>query len=139
MFGFLGSKLSLRKMVYVPSLPLQKTLLLDVSSYSVGFGDYISMGKDFGLSIRNEEYAKLHMFFSTLEKGDTIYTKKKKAVVWAADFVLLDLPMDSSFGHESVPLWNKLTEDHVRHGLGVASASLRDSGWIVVISSITGL
>ena len=63
----------------MPSLPLQKALLLDVSSYCVGLGDYISMGKDFGLSIRNEEYAKLHTFFSTLEKGDTIYTKKEES------------------------------------------------------------
>lgn len=123
---------------YVPSVPTKGGLPLDRSFLSFGCGDYISMGKDFASSIRNEDYAKIHAFFSNMDKMGVEYKKKKKIVAWAADFVLLDLPMNSMHGGDGVPLWNKVSEDHIRHGLGVAAACLADSGWIVCLASIAG-
>ena len=96
------------------------------------------MGKDFASSILNEEYAKLHTFFVELDKGGVNFTKKGKVVAWAADFIFLDLPSSSYFMHDTVPEWNTLTEDHVRHGIGVAGACLRDSGWFVCLATLAG-
>ncbi|MCO5569562.1 hypothetical protein L7F22_023277 [Adiantum nelumboides] len=83
---------------YVPPLSTQEGASLDHSIFSFGCGDYISMGKDFASSIRNEDYAKIHTFFSEINKLGVEYKKKKKTVAWAADFVLLDLPMDFTHG-----------------------------------------
>lgn len=96
------------------------------------------MGKDFSSSICNEEYGKIHSFFVEIDKGGVKFTKKGKAVAWAVDFIFLDLPSSSFFAHEEVPRWNILTEDHVRHGIGVARACLRDSGWLVCLASLAG-
>ncbi|MCO5593624.1 hypothetical protein L7F22_047639 [Adiantum nelumboides] len=123
---------------YVPPLSTQEGTSLDRSIFSFGCGDYISMGKDFASSIRNEDYAKIHTFFSEINKLGVEYKKKKKTMPWTADFVLLDLPMDSAHGRDGVPLWDKVSEDHIRHGLGVAVACLADSGWIVCFASISG-
>lgn len=122
----------------MPLLSIQGGASLDRSIFSFGCGDYISMGKDFASSIRNEDYAKIHTFFTEINKLGVEYKKKKKMVAWAADFVLLDLPMDSTHGRDGVPLWNKVSEDHIRHGLGVAAACLADSGWVVCLASISG-
>lgn len=50
--------------------------------------------------------------------------------------MLLDLPMDSRFGHDGIPMWNKLLEEHASHGLGIVTVALGYKGWVVAMAPI---
>ena len=110
----------------------------DTLLYGCDVGDYVAMGQDFKNGKKNEVYTKIHEFFMAVGlKKD--YLRMGKKVKWATDFIFLDFPRGCGLeGFQGVPQWNKLTEEHVRCGVTVASASLADDGWLVMMASLTG-
>ncbi|KAI5060227.1 hypothetical protein GOP47_0024647 [Adiantum capillus-veneris] len=111
----------------------------DATSYGCMVGDYLSMGKDFVAGIRSDAYKVVHEFFSKLGRNDSTYIRNGKPVKWASDLVFIDFPTGCFINKETtMPTWNVLTEAHIRMGITVAAASLRDSGWLVVWITLIG-
>ncbi|MCO5569180.1 hypothetical protein L7F22_022890 [Adiantum nelumboides] len=110
----------------------------DAPFYGCEVGSYIAMGQDFVSGKKNEVYTRIHEFFLAVKIGKD-YHRMGRKVKWVADFIFLDFP--TGFGLESiqrVPEWNRLTKVHVRYGVTVATASLADHGWLVMMAPLTG-
>lgn len=111
------------------------------SKFGCCVGDYIQMGRDFEKGKRNEAYGEMHEFFCLHACKDHQYRREGRDVRWAAGLVFIDFPtgmVEVDAGGE-VPLWDMLTEDHVRYGIAIGAASLDDAGWLVMISPLEGI
>lgn len=102
-------------------------------------GDYIVVGRDFSLGLKNPVYTQIHEHVMRHVGMGGQAVKKGRPVSWAADLICLYLP----FGGEHVvgegtPTWDTLSEDHFKYGIALASSSLSDSGWLLIATPLSG-
>lgn len=103
-------------------------------------GDYIAIARDFSLGVRSPSWAVIHEHMLKFRRGDLVYRRSSKSVSWAADFIFLDLPFGGLIaGYGISPMWDRITEDHVRAGIHLAWNTLSDSGWLIIMASFSGL
>lgn len=122
--------------VYLDELPVGKMATLGDAKCIATVGDYVSVAKDFSLGVKNVLWGVIHEHMMKSRPQGREYFRKGRLVGWAADFVFLDLPT-GGVRHPS-PSWDVCTEDHVRHGLALASSTLSDNGWLLVMASFGG-
>lgn len=82
----------------------------------------------------------IHEHMLKVRPSDLVYRRSSKLVAWAADFIFLDLPFGGLItGYGGDPVWDRITEDHVRAGIHLAWNTLSDSGWLLIMASFAGL
>lgn len=102
-------------------------------------GDYITIGQDFVAGQKNDTFFRVHEFMRQNKPSDMHAIKRGKSVEWAADFIFLDLPFGGTHGGDDPsPAWDFVSEDHVRYGIALASSTLADSGWLLVMAAMAG-
>lgn len=128
------------KFVYFPELLLGNKFHFSTPKCLAIGGDYILIGKDLALGKKNPHFTTIHEHMMVHKQEGRQFIRKGKIVGWAADLVFLDLPFGGlTTGSIMSPIWDVLTEDHVRYGISLAVSSLADSGWLLIMASIGGI
>lgn len=89
---------------------------------------------------QNSTFTLIHEHMTRVRPIERQYVKKGRVVTWASDFIFLDLPCGvlPRSGGEPCPIWDRLTEEHVRFGIALAASTLADCGWLLVMASFAG-
>ncbi|MCO5549476.1 hypothetical protein L7F22_002947 [Adiantum nelumboides] len=138
----IGGSSQLRRVLsfdYPDDISMHGQISHDFSRCIAITGDYIAISGDFSLGVRSPSWALIHEHMLKVIPRDLVYKRSSKSVSWAADCIFLDLPYGGlSSGYSVSPMWDRITEDHVRAGIHLAWNTLSDSEWLVIMASFAG-
>ncbi|KAI5064220.1 hypothetical protein GOP47_0020890 [Adiantum capillus-veneris] len=125
--------------VYIVDIPLSSLSSLSDSRCMAISGDYTAIAADFRAGVRHPAWIRVHEHMGSARFDGTLCVRGGRTVAWVADFIFLDLPFGGShLASPVVPLWDICSEDHVRAGMQLAYSTLSDSGWLLIMVSMTG-
>ncbi|MCO5557663.1 hypothetical protein L7F22_011232 [Adiantum nelumboides] len=137
----IGGSSRLRRVVsfdYLDDISMHGQISHDFSRCIAITRDYIAISGDFSLGVRSPSWAMIHEHMLKVIPRDLVYKRSSKSVSWAANFIFLDLPYGGlSSGYSVSPMWDRITEDHVRAGIHLAWNTLSESRWLLIMASFT--
>ncbi|MCO5550972.1 hypothetical protein L7F22_004467 [Adiantum nelumboides] len=136
----IGGSSRLRRVLffnYPDDIAMHDQISHDFSRCIAITGDYIAILGDFSLGVRSPSWAMIHENMLKVIPRDLVYKRSSKSVSWAANFMFLDLPYGGlSSGYSVSPMWDRITEAHVRAGIHLTWNTLLDSRWLLIMASV---